>query len=116
MFYHIIGILWDGFINKSEKCVMHLYSAPFTLIPLNKIQCNQLPLDPLHENEQSLAELVTYYNMENINQRSSQEAHCKSGGASEICCSGRRENLFAGQLLVVHFTNMAFIEKWQVGR
>ncbi|MEQ2219940.1 hypothetical protein ILYODFUR_000276 [Ilyodon furcidens] len=73
------------------------------------------PLDPLHENEQSLAELVTYYNMENINQRSSQEAHCKSGGASEICCSGRRENLFEGQLLVVHFTNMAFIEKWQVG-
>ncbi|MED6257901.1 hypothetical protein ATANTOWER_000190 [Ataeniobius toweri] len=28
---------------KSEKCGVHRYSVPFTLTPLNKIECNQFP-------------------------------------------------------------------------
>lgn len=32
-------------IKKPEKCAVHLYLAPFTLIPVNKIQCNQMPLE-----------------------------------------------------------------------
>ncbi|MEQ2239929.1 hypothetical protein ILYODFUR_009636 [Ilyodon furcidens] len=77
----LLGILCDRATpstnvaeGKFKKCDVHVYFAPFTVMPRNSTQCKN---NPPKLTEQS------------INQRSCQEPHGNSRGAVEIHSSGK---------------------------